>query len=125
MGRRRMNWRRLVVSVLVLAVAFVSSATCLVAAAEMSHSDQHACCPAMMDDCAAGTTALEDCCAAQHPGQNGTVPAASFLLAMPAMIDTPVHHQYVLEPITTGEFAPDPSRAVSPPTYLLDSVVRI
>ena len=105
---------------LALALAVVSSASCLAAISRESGTDHHACCAAMADGCGSATVSA-DCCADDSPG---LAPAARFTLA-------PVDDAVLLwlpspvAPFTSAAFDPDASNPIGPPAYLLDSVFRI
>src|SRR5215216_292975 len=56
---------RSLAAALALALAFASSATCLVAAAQMADAQQHACCAGMNQDCGDSVSVQQDCCTIQ------------------------------------------------------------
>jgi hypothetical protein len=116
---------RFVAGVLALTLGLVSAATCLAGSAEVQ-APQHACCPAMAEDCGSARTVTEDCCIAQQPGLTGFAPGTPFTLAPPVPINAVLLVPPTsVAPLTSPAFDPGASNPVSPPTYLLDSVFRI
>ena len=125
MARQLPRASRLLAGVTALALAFVSSATCLAATPQMPDTQQHACCAAM-GDCGSAKTTMQDCCPGQSPAFAGLVPIVASNLGTPSTVLVSIIAADVLAP------RPQPAafdRAISPPsrtpTYLLDSVFRL
>lgn len=125
MSRQMMNASRFGAGALAVVIAVVSSATCLAAGLNPPRDEQRACCAAMADGCGSPTTASKDCCTAEQPGQNQTVPLASTIVSPPAASATVILRQAAVPLGVPFAFDPDVSHTLSPSTYLLDSVFRI
>ena len=113
--------------VLALALAVVSSATCVLGA-DMTQT-QKTCCGAMDHDCGA-MAVKQDCCAydAQTVAGLTAVPPPISLLAPPALVamdvppTSPEHEIVLRRPAAFDAGAPNPSTR---PTYLFVSVFRL
>ena len=112
---------------LALALAVVSSATCVLGA-DMTQA-QKACCAAMDRDCGA-MAVKQDCCAYDAQTGNGltALPPPISLLAPPALVamdvppTAPEHEIDLRTPAAFDAGAPNPSTR---PTYLFVSVFRL
>jgi hypothetical protein len=126
MTQRLTRGSRLLASVIALALAFASTATCLAAVMQMPEKSQHACCHGQ--DCGSGDSMapLNDCCSVPNadvarlttPGQ--AVAAQALAVTMP----------FVFEPLPVQDspgaaLEPGVPKPSSSPTYLLVSVFRL
>jgi hypothetical protein len=128
MNQRLTRGSRLLASVIAMALAFVSSATCLAAVMQMPEKSQHACCKGMKQDCGSGDsmTVQKDCCVVQSADVAGLTTTAQAITASASAISTLV----VFEPLPAqaspgAALDPDIPRPSSSPTYLLVSVFRL
>ena len=106
---------------LALALAVVSSVSCLAAMPRESGKGHHACCAAMAEGCGSAATVNTDCCEAEVLG---LAPAAPFTLA-PLAVGVLLWSPSAVPRLTSAASNPDLSNPIGPPTYLLDSVFRI
>ena len=117
---------RSLAAALALALAFASSATCLVAAAQMADAQQHACCAGMNQDCGDSVSAQQDCCTIQSSELTALERAAQSAAAVRVVISIIALEQQrrvTLSPVTA--FEPGVPKPSSHPTYLLLSVFRL
>ena len=117
---------RLLAGTLALALALMSSATCLLAV-DMTPA-QKACCAAMNHDC--GAMAIEQgCCATESPNLTSLASSTSISpVAPPAPVSVSVAAAELAPPVilrTLGGFDFAPPLSSSRPTYLFVSVFRL
>jgi hypothetical protein len=114
--------RRLATWAVVLAVAFVSTATCVVAA-ETARA-QHDCCAAMDDGC--GQVAVgQNCCLSDAPNFSALAAAAamSMLPPQPSTVRLALREAEPSAALSIQEAGA--LHAASPPIYLVVSVFRL
>ena len=118
---------RLLASVVAIALAFASTATCLAAVMQTPETSHHACEGMKQDSAGAGSMAVQkDCCVVQSAefarlsktAQAVVAPASSLIL--PLVLDPLWAHGTRAAALDPG--IPKPS---SSPTYLLVSVFRL
>jgi hypothetical protein len=128
MNRRLTRGSRLLASVMAVALALVSTATCLAAVVHMPEQSQHACCHGMNQDCGTGDAmaAQKDCCAVPN-ADVARVSTTDQVVAPPALaLSLPFVFVPSAVPDAPGA-ALDPGipKPSSSPTYLLVSVFRL
>jgi hypothetical protein len=128
MKQRLTRGSRLLASVIALALAFVSTATCLAAVMQMPEMAQHASCHGMKPD--AGNAKLnaapKDCCAVRNAEVARLTSSDPVVTAAALVLVTPL----AFEPLPVQDApgaALDPGipKPSSSPTYLLVSVFRL
>jgi hypothetical protein len=128
MNKRLTRGTRLLAGVIAIALAFVSTATCLAAAMQMPEMAQHASCHGMKPDAASAklNAAPKDCCAVQN-ADVARLTTTDPVVTAPALV---LITSLGFEPLPVKE-APgaslDPGipKPSSSPTYLLVSVFRL
>jgi hypothetical protein len=128
MNQRITRGSRLLASVIAMALAFVSTATCLAAVMHMPEKSQHTCCHGMKQDCGSGDSmaAQKDCCAVQHADVARLRTTAHAVTAPALALST----LFVFKPLPSQDAAgaaldPGIPKPSSSPTYLLVSVFRL
>jgi hypothetical protein len=127
MTQRFTRGSRLLASVIAMALAFVSTATCLAAVMQMPEGSHHACSEGMKQESgsANSTTVQKDCCFVQS-AEFARLTTAQAVTASASALSTP----FVFEPLPvyrSPAAALDPGipKPSSSPTYLLVSVFRL
>ena len=118
---------RLLASVIAIALAFVSTATCLAAVMQMPERSHHACHEGMKQDSggADSMTMQQDCCLVQS-ADVARLTTAQAVTASASALTTPIACEplpvYRSPAAALDPGVPKPSRS---PTYLLVSVFRL
>jgi hypothetical protein len=127
MNQRLTRGSRLLASVIAMALAFVSTATCLAAVMQMPEISHHACSEGMKPDSGSADfmTVQQDCCVVQS-ADVARLKTAEAVSASASALSTP----FVFEPLPvyrSPAAALDPGipKPSSSPTYLLVSVFRL
>ena len=119
---------RLLASAIAMAVALVSSATCLATVMQMPEQARHACCQGMEHDCgsAGSVTVAADCCAVQSGDVAPlTTTTEAIRGSATSLITASLFEPVPLQGSPGAALDPGIPKPSAAPTYLLVSVFRL